>query len=178
MLLFLIGGLVKLAEREAFYLHWEIFLGILRNDDPGVFESIRIHWTVFGPLSTGQRQTVREKSLPMSNRTLDGLVTSSSVDISHLTRWPPFFATSCIKIEIKSKNWTLWLSTSRLLLGRWCWEMSPLACRKTPEIEMEALLKRYYTKVQYFVGTVMNVADLHRVQVGNTQRMTRLFYSP
>ncbi|UJR26310.1 hypothetical protein I4U23_007648 [Adineta vaga] len=37
--------------------------------------------------------------------------------------------------------------------------------KKTPEIEMEALLKRYYTKVQYFVGTVMNVADLHRIQV-------------
>jgi hypothetical protein len=34
-----------------------------------------------------------------------------------------------------------------------------------PEIEMEALLKRYYTKVQYFVGTVMNIADLHRIQV-------------
>lgn len=30
---------------------------------------------------------------------------------------------------------------------------------------MEALLKRYYTKVQYFVGSVMNVADLHRIQV-------------
>ncbi len=30
---------------------------------------------------------------------------------------------------------------------------------------MEALLKRYYTKVQYFIGTVMNVADLQRVQV-------------
>lgn len=30
---------------------------------------------------------------------------------------------------------------------------------------MEALLKRYYTKVKYFVGTVMNVADLHRIQV-------------
>jgi hypothetical protein len=40
--------------------------------------------------------------------------------------------------------------------------------RKTPEIEMEALLKRYYTKVQYFVGTVMNVADLHRIQVDLT----------
>ena len=30
---------------------------------------------------------------------------------------------------------------------------------------MEALLKRYYTKVQYFIGSVMSVADLHRVQV-------------
>ncbi|CAM2707141.1 unnamed protein product [Rotaria socialis] len=37
--------------------------------------------------------------------------------------------------------------------------------RKVPDIEMEALLKRYYAKVKYFVGTVMNVADLHRVQV-------------
>lgn len=30
---------------------------------------------------------------------------------------------------------------------------------------MEALLKRYYTKVQYFIGSVMNIADLQRVQV-------------
>jgi hypothetical protein len=31
---------------------------------------------------------------------------------------------------------------------------------------MEALLKRYYTKLQYFVGSIMNIADLQRVQVG------------
>ncbi|CAF4629289.1 unnamed protein product [Rotaria sp. Silwood1] len=37
--------------------------------------------------------------------------------------------------------------------------------KKVPGIEMEALLKRYYTKVKYFVGTVMNVVDLHRIQV-------------
>ncbi|CAF1022054.1 unnamed protein product, partial [Didymodactylos carnosus] len=37
--------------------------------------------------------------------------------------------------------------------------------KRTPEIEMEALLKRYYAKVKYFVGTVMNIADLQRVQV-------------
>ncbi|CAF4352276.1 unnamed protein product, partial [Rotaria sp. Silwood2] len=37
--------------------------------------------------------------------------------------------------------------------------------KKVPGIEMEALLKRYYTKVKYFIGTVMNVADLHRIQV-------------
>ncbi|CAF1291737.1 unnamed protein product [Rotaria sordida] len=37
--------------------------------------------------------------------------------------------------------------------------------RKTPEIEMEALLKRYYTKVHYFVGSIMNIADLQRIQV-------------
>ena len=30
---------------------------------------------------------------------------------------------------------------------------------------MEALLKRYYTKVKYFVGSVMSIADLQRVQV-------------
>ena len=37
--------------------------------------------------------------------------------------------------------------------------------RKTPDIEMEALLKRYNTKLQYFVGSIMNIADLQRVQV-------------
>ncbi|CAF1291373.1 unnamed protein product, partial [Didymodactylos carnosus] len=37
--------------------------------------------------------------------------------------------------------------------------------KKIPEIEMEALLKRYYAKVKYFVGTVMNITDLQRVQV-------------
>lgn len=37
--------------------------------------------------------------------------------------------------------------------------------RKTPDIEMEALLKRYYTKVHYFVGSIMNIVDLQRIQV-------------
>lgn len=37
--------------------------------------------------------------------------------------------------------------------------------RKTPDIEMEGLLKRYSTKLQYFVGSIMNIADLKRVQV-------------
>lgn len=39
---------------------------------------------------------------------------------------------------------------------------------------MEALLKRYYTKVQYFVGSVMNVADLHRIQVERFLDSTRI----
>ena len=30
---------------------------------------------------------------------------------------------------------------------------------------METLFKRYYTKLQYFVGTIMNVKDLERIQV-------------
>lgn len=30
---------------------------------------------------------------------------------------------------------------------------------------MEALLKRYHTKLEYFVGSVMNIDDLKRVQV-------------
>lgn len=30
---------------------------------------------------------------------------------------------------------------------------------------MEALLKRYYTKIQYFVGSIMSITDLQRVQV-------------
>jgi hypothetical protein len=30
---------------------------------------------------------------------------------------------------------------------------------------MEALLKRYSMKLQYFVGSIMNIVDLQRVQV-------------
>ena len=30
---------------------------------------------------------------------------------------------------------------------------------------MEALLKRYHTKLQYFVGSIMNIDDLKRVEV-------------
>ena len=37
--------------------------------------------------------------------------------------------------------------------------------RKIPDIEMEAILKRYYAKLQYFVGSIMNIADLQRLQV-------------
>ncbi|CAF0949052.1 unnamed protein product [Adineta ricciae] len=36
---------------------------------------------------------------------------------------------------------------------------------KTPDLEMEALLKRYYTKLHYFIGSIMNVTDLQRIQV-------------
>ncbi|CAF4892609.1 unnamed protein product [Rotaria socialis] len=39
--------------------------------------------------------------------------------------------------------------------------------RKVPDIEMEAILKRYYAKLQYFVGSIMNIADLQRVQADN-----------
>jgi potassium large conductance calcium-activated channel subfamily M alpha protein 1 len=37
--------------------------------------------------------------------------------------------------------------------------------RQTPDIELEALFKRYYTKLQYFIGSVMNIVDLQRIQV-------------
>ena len=40
---------------------------------------------------------------------------------------------------------------------------------------MEALLKRYYTKVQYFVGSVMNVVDLQRVQVDFRKKLIYSF---
>lgn len=36
---------------------------------------------------------------------------------------------------------------------------------------MEALLKRYYTKVQYFIGSVMSIADLQRVKVSPSIRL-------
>ena len=36
---------------------------------------------------------------------------------------------------------------------------------------MEALLKRYNTKLQYFIGSIMNIADLQRVQVRYLKRI-------
>lgn len=30
---------------------------------------------------------------------------------------------------------------------------------------METVLRRYYMKLQYFVGSIMNIADLQRIQV-------------
>ena len=37
--------------------------------------------------------------------------------------------------------------------------------RKKPSIEMESLLKKYSGRVQYYIGSVMNVYDLQRIQV-------------
>lgn len=37
--------------------------------------------------------------------------------------------------------------------------------RKKPSIEMESLLKKYSGQVRYYVGSVMNVYDLQRIQV-------------
>jgi hypothetical protein len=37
--------------------------------------------------------------------------------------------------------------------------------KQTPDIELETLFKRYYTKLQYFIGSVMNIVDLQRIQV-------------
>ena len=67
MLLFLIGGLVKFSGREI-DVHGTLFSGILRHDDPGVFEFIRKQHPVLGSLPTSQRQTVREKPLMVLNK--------------------------------------------------------------------------------------------------------------
>jgi len=39
------------------------------------------------------------------------------------------------------------------------------ACRKRPELELEALLKRNFTKVVFFKGSIMNTRDIERVKV-------------
>jgi hypothetical protein len=40
-----------------------------------------------------------------------------------------------------------------------------LYCRKEPDLELEGLLKRHYTTVEFFQGTMMNAVDLERVKV-------------
>lgn len=39
------------------------------------------------------------------------------------------------------------------------------AFRKEPDLELEGLLKRHYTTVEFFQGTMMNAVDLERVKV-------------
>jgi hypothetical protein len=41
----------------------------------------------------------------------------------------------------------------------------PLVSRKEPDLELEGLLKRHYTTVEFFQGTMMNAVDLERVKV-------------
>jgi len=36
---------------------------------------------------------------------------------------------------------------------------------KRPELELEALLKRNFTKVEFFKGSIMNTRDIERVKV-------------
>uniref|UniRef100_A0A182F8E9 RCK N-terminal domain-containing protein n=1 Tax=Anopheles albimanus TaxID=7167 RepID=A0A182F8E9_ANOAL len=36
--------------------------------------------------------------------------------------------------------------------------------RKEPDLELEGLLKRHYTTVEFFQGTMMNAVDLERVK--------------
>lgn len=38
-------------------------------------------------------------------------------------------------------------------------------CSKEPDLELEGLLKRHYTTVEFFQGTMMNAVDLERVKV-------------
>jgi hypothetical protein len=40
-----------------------------------------------------------------------------------------------------------------------------LVSRKEPDLELEGLLKRHYTTVEFFQGTMMNAVDLERVKV-------------
>jgi potassium large conductance calcium-activated channel subfamily M alpha protein 1 len=39
--------------------------------------------------------------------------------------------------------------------------------RTNPDLELEGLLKRHFTKVKFFSGTVMDPWDLERVKVNN-----------
>lgn len=42
--------------------------------------------------------------------------------------------------------------------------------RKEPDLELEGLLKRHYTTVEFFQGTMMNAVDLERVKVPGNYR--------
>lgn len=46
----------------------------------------------------------------------------------------------------------------------------PNFSRKEPDLELEGLLKRHYTTVEFFQGTMMNAVDLERVKVAGTYR--------
>lgn len=41
---------------------------------------------------------------------------------------------------------------------------------KEPDLELEGLLKRHYTTVEFFQGTMMNAVDLERVKVHNKNK--------
>lgn len=45
-----------------------------------------------------------------------------------------------------------------------------LISRKEPDLELEGLLKRHYTTVEFFQGTMMNAVDLERVKVPKIKR--------
>lgn len=49
--------------------------------------------------------------------------------------------------------------------GAVVWTWSNDAFRKEPDLELEGLLKRHYTTVEFFQGTMMNAVDLERVKV-------------
>ncbi len=54
------------------------------------------------------------------------------------------------------------------LLSKKIWfvnETRPRNFRKEPDLELEGLLKRHYTTVEFFQGTMMNAVDLERVKV-------------
>jgi len=36
---------------------------------------------------------------------------------------------------------------------------------RRPELELEALIKRHFTKVEFFKGSIMNTRDIERVKV-------------
>lgn len=40
---------------------------------------------------------------------------------------------------------------------------------KEPDLELEGLLKRHYTTVAFFQGSMMNAVDLERVKVPQTK---------
>lgn len=58
--------------------------------------------------------------------------------------------------------------------GRYVWIFS-----KEPDLELEGLLKRHYTTVAFFQGTMMNAVDLERVKVPTVNYSARLakYYS-
>ena len=43
--------------------------------------------------------------------------------------------------------------------------LSVVFSRILPELELEGLLKRHFTQVEFFQGTVMDANDLERVKV-------------
>lgn len=57
--------------------------------------------------------------------------------------------------------------------------MMIIRCSKEPDLELEGLLKRHYTTVAFFQGTMMNAVDLERVKVPqpNSARFANHYYT-
>ena len=96
------------------------------------------------------------------------LVMLLSLDIFLIIHYRHFYEIFFMKDVINSMNSMLSLLISTFILIEYLYKQIQItSLRQEPDIELEVLFKRYYTKLQYFIGSVMNVYDLQRIQVSH-----------